>query len=303
MTQATNNNDNTADNVAPIPLPGVANRRMRHRQPHDFHVVFEAGWVWLTGAGPGDPGLLTLHAMQAIRDADLIYYDALVSEEILELVPPETEIIYVGKRGGWASPKQSEITERLIQSARAGRKVLRLKGGDPFVFGRGAEEAQELTKAGIPFRILPGVTAGIGGLAYAGIPVSHRDFNQAVTLITAHDASGGLSQGIDWNAVSRGSPVLVIYMGFRLLGTIAERLIAEGRRADEPVAIVCHATMPEQQTVVTTLEHAARDAEAAGLGSPAMIVVGEIVRLGEELEWLTSLAELGHTCHHAATGT
>ncbi len=304
MTQATNNNDNTADNVAPIPLSGVASRHARHRQPHDFNAVFTPGWVWLTGAGPGDPGLLTLHAYQAIQDADLIYYDALVSEEILELVPSATEIIYVGKRGGRASPKQTQITERLIESARAGRKVLRLKGGDPFVFGRGGEEAQELAAAGIPFRIIPGVTAGIGGLAYAGIPATHRDFNQAITLITAHDVDGGLSKGLDWRAIATGSPVLVIYMGYRLLGAITERLRAEGRRADEPVAIVCSATMPEQQTVVTTLEHAVEDAETAKIGSPSMIVVGEIVTLREQLDWLTPFAEIGHySGHHVATGT
>lgn len=304
MTQATNNNDNATDNVAPIPLPSVASRRVRHRQPHDFNAVFAPGWVWLIGAGPGDPGLLTLHAYQAIQDADLIYYDALVSEEILELVPAATEIIYVGKRGGRTSPKQVDITERLIESAKAGRRVLRLKGGDPFVFGRGGEEAQELAKANIPFRVIPGVTAGIGGLAYAGIPATHRDFNQAITLITAHDVDGGLSKGLDWNAIARGSPVLVIYMGFRLLGAITERLRAEGRRPDEPVAIVCSATMPEQKTVVTTLENAVADATAGEIGSPSMIVVGDIVALRKQLDWLTPFAEIGqYSSHNVATGT
>jgi len=303
MTKTTNNNDNDAGNVAPIPLREVATDTRRHRQPYDFHVAFAPGWVWLTGAGPGDPGLLTLNAYQAIQDADLIYYDALVSEEILELVPSSTKIIYVGKRGGRASPKQTDITGQLIQSARAGRKVLRLKGGDPFVFGRGAEEALELTQAGIPFRILPGVTAGIGGLAYAGIPVTHRDCNQALTLITAHDAAGGLSKGLDWGSVSRGSPVLVIYMGFRLLEQIADRLMAEGRPAEEPVALVCNATMPEQQTLVTTLGRAAEDAAAAELGSPAMIVVGKIVNLRAQLDWLPNPADVGLASPQAATGT
>jgi len=303
MTQARNNNDKAGGNVAPIPLPGVANRRVTARQQFDFHAVFEPGWVWLTGAGPGDPGLLTLHACQAMQDADLVYHDALVSDEILALIPAATQRAFVGKRGGHRSPGQPDITRQLIQNARAGRKVLRLKGGDPFVFGRGAEEARELSAAGIPFRILPGVTAGIGGLAYAGIPVTHRDFNQALTLITAHDASGGLSQSINWNAVSHGSPVLVIYMGFRLMAAIADRLMAEGRAASEPVAIVCNATTPAQQILVTTLAHAAADVETAQLASPAMIVIGEIVKLQPELDWLKPFAATGHERHNVATGT
>ncbi|MEL7542740.1 MAG: uroporphyrinogen-III C-methyltransferase [Pseudomonadota bacterium] len=306
MTEAT---ENPRDNVARLPLatgPQAAaeNWRARRRQPFDFHVPFHPGWVWLTGAGPGDPGLLTLHAWHAMQGADLIYYDALVSEAILEQVPDATELVYVGKRGGHASPKQAEITERLIGSANAGRRVLRLKGGDPFVFGRGAEEAQELNAAGIPFRIIPGVSAGIGGIAYAGIPVTHRDFNQGVTLITAHGADGELSTRVDWHALATSAPVLVIYMGFRLLEKITSRLIDVGRAPDTPVGIVCNATMPEQQTIATTLAAAAGDAEAAGLGAPAMIVVGEIVTLREELDWLTPLTELGpYARSNAATGT
>ena len=150
----------------------------------------EAGWVWLVGAGPGDPGLLTLHALNALRQADHVVYDALVDETVLEFANPRATLEYAGKRGGKPSPKQRDISSRLVELARAGKRVLRLKGGDPFVFGRGGEEALALVEAGIPFRIVPGVTAGIGGLGYAGIPVTHRDVNHAVTFVTGHMAGG-----------------------------------------------------------------------------------------------------------------
>lgn len=153
--------------------------------------VIEPGWVWLCGAGPGDPGLMTLHAINALRQADVIVYDALVASEILEWARTGAEKIYAGKRGGKPSAKQADISLRLIELAREGKRVLRLKGGDPFVFGRGGEEAQTLIQHGIPVRIVPGISAGIGGLAYAGIPVTHRDVNQAVTFVTGHDQTGG----------------------------------------------------------------------------------------------------------------
>jgi len=246
---------------------------------------------------------LTLQAYHALHLADIVYYDALVSEEVLRLIPPQTPKVFVGKRAGQRSPKQPEITSKLIASARASLRVLRLKGGDPFVFGRGAEEAMELGSAGIPFRILPGVTAGIGGLAYAGLAVTHRDFNQAVTLVTAHDASGGLSSALDWAALAKGSPVLVIYMGFRLLDQIADRLIKEGRAADELVAIVSKATTSQQRTIVTTLGAAADDVSRAGLESPAMIVIGEIVCLRERLDWAETLIAGFSQTTPAAVGT
>ena len=208
---------------------------------HDWPVL-HPGWVWLCGAGPGDPGLVTLHALNGIRQADVIVHDALVSEETLSLAGPDCEIIYAGKRGGRPSPKQLDISARLVQLARASRRVLRLKGGDPFIFGRGGEEALELVAAGVPFRIVPGISAGVGGLAHAGIPLTHRETNSAVTFVTGHGATGDIPDGIDWPALAAGSPVLVIYMAIKHLATIRERLTDGGRRVDEPVAVVSKAS-------------------------------------------------------------
>src|SRR5918997_2566155 len=184
---------------------------------------FEPGWVWLVGAGPGDPGLLTLHAANALAQADVVVYDALVDERVLAFARAEARIEYAGKRGGKPSPKQRDISLKLIALARAGKRVCRLKGGDPFVFGRGGEEALALVEAGIPFRIVPGVSAGIGGLAYAGIPVTHRDVNHSVTFLTGHDQTGFAPASIDWEGVARGAPVIVMYMALKHLGHIAER--------------------------------------------------------------------------------
>lgn len=262
------------------------------RAPADWTAampVFQPGWVWLAGAGPGDPGLITLQVLHGLQRADVIFYDALVGDGVLDFAPAATRRIFVGKRGGVASPRQPEINRQLIEAARSGARVLRLKGGDPFVFGRGAEEASGLFEAGVPFRVLPGVTSGIGGLAYAGIPVTHRDHNHAVTFITAHDQSGDIARALDWPALARGAPVLVIYMGFRLLGPIAERLLAAGRPADEPVAVVSKATTAEQRTLVTTLGACVAETEAAGIESPVLIVVGPVVRARPLLNWFEAL--------------
>lgn len=258
---------------APVTLPPAIARAMP---------PFPAGCVWLVGAGPGDLGLVTLQAAWALAQADIIFFDALVNEEVLGLARGEAERVYVGKRAGCPSPKQSEITALLVEAARAGKRVVRLKGGDPYVFGRGAEEAQGLVAAGTPFRVAPGVTAGIGGLAAAGIPVTHRDVNQAVTFVTAHDASGHLSERLDWAALSAGSPVLVIYMGFRLMQEIGRRMLAAGRDPEEPVAVVCHATTPRQIVAVSTLK-ALADGDVAGVGAPALIVIGKVVALAPVL--------------------
>ena len=171
---------------------------------------FEPGHVWLVGAGPGDPGLLTLHAVNALRQADVVVHDALVNAECLALAREGAVLEYAGKRGGKPSPKQRDISLRLVELAQAGKRVLRLKGGDPFVFGRGGEEALTLVEYAVPFRIVPGVTAGIGGLAYAGIPVTHRDTNHNVTFLTGHDATGVMPDAIDWAGVARSSPVIVM---------------------------------------------------------------------------------------------
>jgi uroporphyrin-III C-methyltransferase len=248
---------------------------------------FAAGSVWLVGAGPGDPGLLSLLALHALRQADAVVYDALVDERILRLAAPGAALEYAGKRGGKPSPKQPDISERLICLARAGKRVLRLKGGDPFVFGRGGEEALALVAAGIPFRIVPGITAGVGGLAYAGIPTTHRDTNHTVAFVTGHASTGEVPDGIDWPALARASPVIVFYMALKHLGTITQNLLAAGRPADDPVAIISKATTEQQLVVETTLSHAVAD--AAGVDPPALVVVGEVVRLRAALDWLGAL--------------
>ncbi len=250
----------------------------------------EPGWVWLVGAGPGDPGLLTLLALQALRQADVVVYDALVDRRVVELARPGAKLEFAGKRGGRPSPTQPDISARLVRHARAGLRVLRLKGGDPFVFGRGGEEALALVAAGLPFRIVPGITSGIGGLAYAGIPVTHRDTNQVITFITGHSVTGDVPDGLDWTALAHGSPALVFYMALKHIGTIAERLIAAGRSPDEPVAVVSRAATDQQAVMETTLAHAATDSTASGIEPPAIVAVGPIVRLRAGLDWLGALA-------------
>ncbi len=248
--------------------------------------TFEPGSVWLAGAGPGDPGLVTLHTAHALGVADVVVYDALVNAEILAFAGPDCAVEYAGKRGGKPSPKQRDISLRLIELARAGKRVLRLKGGDPFVFARGAEEALALVEAGIPFRVVPGISAGIGGLAYAGIPLTHRDINQAVTFLTGHDTAGLVPDAIDWDGVARGAPVLVMYMALKHIGPITERLLAAGRKADELVAIVSRATLPDQRVLETTLGEATAAVAAADIEPPAIVVLGEVVRLRAALDWL-----------------
>jgi uroporphyrin-III C-methyltransferase len=249
---------------------------------------FEPGSVWVAGAGPGDPGLLSLLALHGIRNADVIVYDALVGDDILEFAAGNAELEYAGKRGGKPSPKQNDITDRLVALARAGKRVLRLKGGDPFVFGRGAEECLRLAKENIIFRIVPGITAGIGGLAYAGIPTTTRGTNSAVTFITGHNANGEVPDDINWQALADGSPALIFFMGMAHIGQISEQLIKAGRLATEPVAIICKATMPNQQVLISNLQNCAGDVLASDLIPPALIVVGEIVNFHEQLDWITS---------------
>ncbi|RPE71557.1 uroporphyrin-III C-methyltransferase [Pacificibacter maritimus] len=253
--------------------------------PNENWPSIEAGWVWLCGAGPGDPGLMTLHAVNALRQADVIVYDALVAPEILDWARPEAEKIYAGKRGGKPSAKQVDISLTLVDLAQQGKRVLRLKGGDPFVFGRGGEEAQTLIQHGVPVRIVPGISAGIGGLAYAGIPVTHRDVNQAVTFVTGHDQTGEATKTLDWDALSRSSGVLVIYMGMKHAPSIRAGLMGAGRAADEPVAIVSQATTPNQKVLETTLGQMLDDIAKTEMGPPAIICVGRAVLMRQVLDW------------------
>jgi uroporphyrin-III C-methyltransferase len=251
--------------------------------------VFEPGTVWLVGAGPGDPGLLTLHAVHALRNADAVVYDALVEPEILDLAAPGALLEFAGKRGGRPSPRQRDITERLIALAREGRRVLRLKGGDPFVFGRGGEEALALVAEGIPFRVVPGVTSGLAGLAYAGIPATTRDTNHGVILATGHCAPG--EPGLDWAAAARTGMPVILYMAMSHLPEIAAALAAGGMPADMPVAVVTDATTSRQRVLVTRLADAVVDVAKARLGSPAIIAIGSIVRLRDALAPLSVILE------------
>ena len=251
--------------------------------------AFEPGWVWLVGSGPGDPGLLTLLAAHALASADVIVYDALVDEAVLELAAPGVELIFAGKRGGKPSPRQPDISARLVRLAREGRRVLRLKGGDPFVFGRGGEEALTLAAAGIPFRIVPGITAGIGGLAYAGIPATHRDTNHTVAFVTGHMAGGAVPDGIDWAALARGAQALVIYMALKHIGAITGHLIDGGLARDTPVAVVSRAATRHQRVLETTLGEAAAAVAESGIEAPAVVAIGHIVSLRAGLDWLGAM--------------
>ena len=245
----------------------------------------QKGWVWLCGAGPGDPGLLTLHALNGLKQAEVIVYDALVQSEILDWANPKAKLIFAGKRGGKPSPKQRDISFQLIELARNGNKVLRLKGGDPFVFGRGGEEAQTLIQNEIPIRIIPGISAGIGGLAYAGIPVTHRDINQSVTFVTGHDQNGETPQTLNWSAISQGSQVLVIYMGMKHAKKIASELIKAGRSPQEPVAVVTNATTMTQNVLETTLLNLNDDIVSSKVKPPAIICVGKAVLMRQVINW------------------
>lgn len=244
---------------------------------------FESGTVWLVGAGPGAAGLLTLLGYHALGEADVIVYDALVSPELLKLANPAAEQIYAGKRGGKPSEKQADISLRLVELAQAGKRVLRLKGGDPFMFGRGAEECMALAAHGIRFRIVPGITAGIGGLAYAGIPVTSRDTNHAVVFLTGHDETGDVPAAVDWAAVANAAPVVVMYMAIKHLRSIAEKLIAAGRSPTDPVAVVMNATLPSQSVVHGTLGRIGEIEPM--LTTPAIVVLGPVTALRDDLAW------------------
>jgi uroporphyrin-III C-methyltransferase len=240
--------------------------------------VFPPGEVWLTGAGPGDPGLLTLHALNAISQADIILYDALVNDAVLRLARPGVALESAGKRGGRPSANQRDITERLIELARLGQRVLRLKGGDPFVFGRGGEEAFGLAAAGVSFRIVPGVTAGLGGLAYAAIPATTRDTNHGVILVTGQYAPGS-DRVLEWGALARTGLPIIVYMGMGRLPEISGALVAGGMAPETAVAVVCDATTARQRVLVTTLDRVAAEVVAQGLAAPSIIAIGEMVKL------------------------
>jgi uroporphyrinogen III methyltransferase / synthase len=241
--------------------------------------------VYLVGAGPGDPGLLTSRALELIATADVIVYDRLIAPEALDGARADAELVFAGKEGGGPSVSQAEIERVLIEHGSAGRRVVRLKGGDPFVFGRGGEEAEKLRAAGIPFEVVPGVTSGVAGPAYAGIPVTHRDAASAVAFLTGHEDPTKPESALHWEALASFPGTLVVYMGLRQLGTIAERLISGGRSPEEPAAVVERGTFPDQRVLTGTLADIASRASAEGVGSPALAVVGSVVGLRERLQW------------------
>ncbi len=244
------------------------------------------GIVYLVGAGPGDPGLMTVRSLDLIVAADVIVHDRLIPRDALAAARPDAELIYVGKEPGSASVAQDEIAKLLIKRARKGKIVVRLKGGDPFVFGRGGEEAEELAAAGIPFEVVPGVTAGVAGPAYAGIPVTHRDDASAVAFVTGHEDPDKGEGALDYDALARFPGTLVFYMGVKALPAIAERLIAAGRDAGEPSAVVERGTLPDQRTVVSTLGEIAGAASEAQIKAPAVTVVGPTAARRDRIAWL-----------------
>jgi uroporphyrin-III C-methyltransferase/precorrin-2 dehydrogenase/sirohydrochlorin ferrochelatase len=247
-----------------------------------------SGTVHLVGAGPGDPELLTLRAARLLAQADVVVYDHLVGSGVLDLIGPQAERVYVGKQRAHHSVPQEQINALLVQLAREGRRVVRLKGGDPFVFGRGGEELQMLAAEGVPFEVVPGVTAACGVASHAGIPLTHRDFAQSCTFVTGHLKDGSCE--LDWPALARPRQTVVIYMGLSGLATICEQLIAHGLPADWPAGVVSHGTLPGQQVVCATLSTLAGEVGRAGLASPCLTIVGEVVRLRDELAWFDRAA-------------
>jgi uroporphyrinogen III methyltransferase/synthase len=244
--------------------------------------------VYLVGAGPGDPGLMTARALELIAAADVIVYDRLIPAGALSGARADAELIYAGKEGGGESMPQESITQLLVDRGLSGASVVRLKGGDPFVFGRGGEEALALREAGVPFSVVPGVTAGVAGPAYAGIPITHRGAASAVAFVTGHEDPSKDESAIDWRALAAFPGTLVFYMGVRQLGAIAERLVAAGRNPGEPAAVVERGTLPDQRVVSGRLETIAATAVSEGVRAPALIVVGSVVALGEQLSWFSS---------------
>ena len=243
----------------------------------------KTGEVWLVGAGPGDPELLTLKALRFMYAADVVLYDRLVSDEIMTMVRPDAEKIFVGKEAKHHPVPQEQINDKLIHYARQGLKVLRLKGGDPFIFGRGGEEIEELAEADIPFQVVPGITSASGCSAYAGIPLTHRDYSQSVRFVTGHLKDD--RPDLDWHMLAKEQQTLVIYMGLMALPVISEKLISHGMRADMPVAVVEQGTRDNQRVVTASLTDIDAAVKKAELKAPALIIVGPVVKLRNTLAW------------------
>ncbi|GMB09261.1 uroporphyrinogen-III C-methyltransferase [Thermolongibacillus altinsuensis] len=246
------------------------------------------GKVYLVGAGPGDPDLITLKGLKCIQQADIILYDRLINDELLNYAKPEADLIYCGKLPNYHTMKQETINHFLIKHAKRGKIVTRLKGGDPFVFGRGGEEAQALVKHRIEFEIVPGITSGIAVPAYAGIPVTHRDFSSSVAFITGHQRTNP-TETLKWEHLAKGVDTLVIYMGVKQLPFICEQLQLHGKHPKTPIAIIQWGTLYEQKTVVATLDTILDAIEKQPITNPSIIVVGEVVTLHEQLHWFETM--------------
>jgi uroporphyrinogen III methyltransferase/synthase len=251
------------------------------------------GRVYLVGAGPGDPGLLTLRAAEVLRSADVLLYDALASDAVVAFAPQTCERIFVGKRGGGRSTAQEDIEALMIRTAREGRRVVRLKGGDPFVFGRGGEEAEALHAAGIAFEVVPGISSATAVPAYAGIPITHREHATSFTVLTGHEDPGKPASTLDWAKLADPHRTLVMLMATANLREIAEQLVEHGLAGTTPAAAVQNGTRPDQRTVIGTLATIAGDAAAAEIGSPAIVIVGGVVALRERLQWFDNAALFG----------
>jgi uroporphyrin-III C-methyltransferase len=251
------------------------------------------GLVSLVGAGPGDPELITVKGLRRLRNADVVVYDALVNPALLRDCRPDALLLFAGKRAGLHARSQSQINALLIDYARAGRAVVRLKGGDPFVFGRGGEEAEALAEAGIAWEVVPGISSAVAVQAYAGIPLTHRAAASSFAVVTGHEDPERPETRLGWQALATGLDTLVVLMGVGRLRSIAAQLISNGKAPETPAAVIEQGTLPEQQTVVGTLATIAEEVERAGLSAPATLVVGEVVRLRERLSWFDTLAQLG----------
>ena len=243
------------------------------------------GKVYLVGAGPGDPGLLTIKARDLLAAADCIVYDYLVNPELLHHCLPSAELLYAGKQCGKCAMRQETINALLVTKASEYRLVVRLKGGDPFIFGRGGEEALALTEAGIEWEVVPGVSAGLAAAAYAGIPLTHRGFSSSTAFVTGHEDPNKAQSAINWQHLALGVDTLVFFMGITRIGQIAGRLMEHGRKPFTPVALIRWGTYERQETYVSTLAEVEQMAAREGLQPPAVIVVGEVVRLRERLQW------------------
>jgi len=248
-----------------------------------FDFNFDRGSVWLVGAGPGDPGLLSLLAYKSIKKADVIFYDALLNEKILYLARSKARLIYVGKRGNKKSINQLEINNLLINEAKKNKRVLRLKGGDPFIFGRGGEEIETLSDNGIPFQVVPGITAASGCASYAGIPLTHRNYSQSCRFVTAHLKDG--SSNLPWNEFVVEQQTIVFYMALTSVNHICQQLIVHGMREDMPVALVERGTTPEQKVYTTSLSKLPDLINNQEIHAPTLMIVGEVVSLREKLSW------------------